>query len=166
MCPISLYTQNMNLFTYIHITIPTLTALPCCLKYILLCKYRQNLASFPLCNLPTPMPSMQIAAMGLCMYSSTVGHIHMCTYIYILVSCLCTNCKGLHTLCLTVSLSQPRKNNPASSICERGCGGMHEDIYYLVYQPLFSVTLFCTITEKSLPNSAAILRFISGIAIT
>ena len=30
-----------------------------------------------------PMPSMQNAAVGLCMYSSTVGHIHMCTYIYL-----------------------------------------------------------------------------------
>ena len=61
-----------EIHTYIYIYI-----------YILLCKYRQNLTSFPLCNLPTPMLSMQIAAVGLFMYSSTVGHIHMCTYIYL-----------------------------------------------------------------------------------
>ena len=67
-----LYIDSITVLSEIHIYI-----------YILLCKYRQNLTSFPLCNLPTPMPSMQIAAVGLCMYSSTVGLIHMCTYIYL-----------------------------------------------------------------------------------
>ena len=110
-----LYTQNMNLTTVLSEI------------YIYSCASTDKVSSFPLCNLPTPMPSLQIAAVGLCMYSSTVGHIHIYVHIYILVSCLCT--KGLHILCLTI-LSQPRKNNPASSICERGCGGMHEDIYY------------------------------------
>ena len=122
----SLYTQIMNLFTYNYPYIDSTTVLseiytPVQVQTV------QNLTSFPLCNLHRTHALYANCCRGI-MYVQLYCRSHSHVHIYILVSCLCT--KGLHILCLTVSLSQPRKNNPASSIWERGCGGMHEDIYY------------------------------------